>query len=111
MRKRVKFTAPLALAGLAATGLALAGCNSSQTVTSASTAPGPSQTYSRAMGPTRPPGGPNLAAEDICVKAVQQQTNAEGVAVISSEFSQAATQVMIGFPAAQIAIQPILEFV
>lgn len=97
MRKRVIISAPLAV--LAA--LTLAGCNSNQSASTVTTAPGAAATYSRAVGPTRAPGGPNMAAEDICVKAVQQQTNADGVAVINSEFSQAATLVMIGFPAAQ----------
>jgi hypothetical protein len=73
----------------------LAGCNGSETAAPTSA------TSTAAMGPTRAPGGPNMAAEDICVKAVQQQTNAEGVAVLNSEFSEAATLVMIGFPAAQ----------
>ncbi|WP_436637977.1 hypothetical protein [Microbaculum sp. FT89] len=76
--------------------LALAGCNSDP-----STAPTASSAAMTANGPTRAPSGPNAVAEDLCVKAVQQQTNASGVGVINSEFSQAATQVMVGFPAAQ----------
>lgn len=80
---------------LAASPLALAGCVSDNSAGSVSTASATAQT-----GAKRAPGGPNFAAEDICVKAVQQQTNAEGVGVISSEFSQAATLVMLDFPAA-----------
>jgi PBP1b-binding outer membrane lipoprotein LpoB len=95
MKKLVLIAAPLALA--------LAGCVSNETGTSSST-PTTATTASMSSvknGPTRPPGGPNAAAEDLCVKAVQQQTNAVGVAVIGSEVSQAATQVMIGFPKSQ----------
>jgi hypothetical protein len=87
MKRLVLIAAPLAMA--------LAGCNSDQSAAPASVS---AMTPS---GVTRPPGGPNLAAERICVKAVQQQTNALGVAILSSEFSQAATVVMLGFPDAQ----------
>ena len=88
MKRLILIAAPLALA--------LAGCGPNQV-----SSPAPATTASMgsvATGPTRPPGGPNAAAETLCVRAVQQQTNAAGVAVIGSEFSQAATQVMIGYP-------------
>ena len=92
MRKIALATVPLVLA--------LAGCGPNQssapTVSNATATTG-----TTANGPTRPPGGPNAKAEDLCVKAVQQQTNAEGVGIINSEFSEAATLVMIGFPEAQ----------
>jgi hypothetical protein len=90
MKTFILIAAPLALG--------LAGC-----VSDAGTSPGTATATSMAAtnGPTRPPGGPNAAAELICVRAVQQQTNAAGVAVIGSEVSQAATHVMIGFPKAR----------
>jgi len=83
-------------------GLPLAACNSSQTASTVSTATVPAAPTAPARvatGAPRAPGGANFAAEDICVKAVQQQTNAEGVAVLGSQAGAAETVVMIGYPA------------
>jgi len=91
MRTTILIAAPLALL--------LAGCVSDSGTTDAQS--GLKTTGYGSGARTRPPGGPNAAAEDLCVKAVQQQTNAEDVAVIGSDVQGAATQVMIGFPAAR----------
>lgn len=107
------FTTPAWLAASALMlALPLAGCNSSQSASTVSAAPvatAPTTATATASaapavrvatGKPRPPGGTFYAAEDICVKAVQQQTNAEDVAVLGSAAGQPETVVIIGFPAA-----------
>lgn len=91
---------------LTASALALAGCVSTQTAgptsaTPPAPQPGSSIASMTATGPTRAPAAPNHAAEDICVKAVQQATNEEGVGVLASEPGQGHTLVMLGFPDAR----------
>ncbi|MEJ8571879.1 hypothetical protein [Microbaculum marinum] len=95
MMNTQKFGAP-AIVSLALAGLALAGCNGAQTSAPTSAA---SMAATTRTGPLRPPQAPNFAAEDICVKAVQQQTNAEDVGVISSQGTQVEMVVMVGYPA------------
>lgn len=98
------------------TSVALAGCVSDQpTDLTASSAGAPTATATAApttpeatiaRGAPRPPGGANVAAETICVMAVQQATNAVGVAVIgsgaaSSQAQPAETVVLLNYPAAR----------
>ncbi len=49
----------------------------------------------------RAPSGANAAAESLCVKAVQQQTNAVGVGVLTSAAAAAGTEVWLVYPATE----------